>query len=267
VGARVKLHGLAARPELNGRVGVVDCRKNAERWAVQLVTSDGMRDGLTIALKPVNITVLTRPPPESQQRGRCLEVKPAPLAAARDAIPVHVATDGLPLSKESDEVALLNSTRGWKTVRGLKAYTRDATYPDLYCYFDAADTASPINHFAMRAFTAYPNDIGGLPKRGIRGDVVCIRLEPPSGTCGGEGPGGPMTAAAFDDGASVMGHPTETSIGVEEMRDTLLFYTDQDAQSIASDRDMKRTMARMPPEMAAMMGGQMPINLGQFMMP
>ena len=37
--------------------------------------------------------------------------------------------------------------------------------------------------------------------------------------------------------------------------------------SIASDRDMKRTMARMPPEMAAMMGGQMPINLGQFMMP
>ena len=57
-------------------------------------------------------------------------------------------------------------------VRGLKAYTKKSEYVDLYCYFDAADTTSPINHFAMKAFTAYPKDIGGLPPHGIRGDVL-----------------------------------------------------------------------------------------------
>jgi hypothetical protein len=264
VGARVSLTGLAARPELNGRVGVIDCRKNSERWAVQLVTPDGMRDGLSIALKPVNLNVLTPPPPEPERRGRCIEVKPAPLEAARNAIPVRVTTDGLPLSNESEEVALLQAKRSWKKVRGLKAYTKDATYPDLYCYFDASDTTSPINHFAMRAFTAYPMDIGGLPPRGIRGDVLCIRLEPPKGMAGSVGLGG--AGGVFDDGASVIGQPTELSIGVEEMRDALLFYADKDAQSIASDRDMKRTMGRMPPEIAAMMGGGMPVNLGQFTM-
>jgi hypothetical protein len=65
-------------------------------------------------------------------------------------------------------------------VRGLKAYTvnpnpdpnpnanpnpnrnpnpspdqKDAVYPDLYVYFDAESTCA-VNHFAMRAFTAYP---------------------------------------------------------------------------------------------------------------
>ena len=184
VGARVELTGLAARPELNGRVGVVDGRKNAERWAVQLVTTSGLRDGPNIALKPVNLKVLTAPPPEGELRGRCIEVKPAPLEAARNGIPVRVATDGLPLTNESQEVALLQSLRGWKMVRGLKAYTKTSEYVDLYCYFDAADTTSPINHFAMKAFTAYPKDIGGLPPHGIRGDVLCIRLEPPKGITG-----------------------------------------------------------------------------------
>jgi hypothetical protein len=32
---------------------------------------------------------------------------------------------------------------------------KDAVYPDLYVYFDAASTCA-VNHFAMRAFTAYP---------------------------------------------------------------------------------------------------------------
>merc|ERR1712224_942738 len=84
------------------------------------------------------------------------------------------------------------------------------------------------------------------------------------GMAGSVGLGG--AGGVFDDGASVIGQPTELSIGVEEMRDALLFYADKDAQSIASDRDMKRTMGRMPPEIAAMMGGGMPVNLGQFTM-
>ena len=54
---------------------------------------------------------------------------------------------------------------------------------------------------------------------------------------------------------------------MEEMRDTLLFYVDKDARSVASERDRSRTVARLPPEFAAMMGGSMPINLGEFTMP
>lgn len=268
VGARVSLTGLSARPELNGRVGVVDCRKNAERWAVQLVTANGMRDGVTIALKPVNLTVITPPLPESEQRGRCIEVKPAPLQAARDAIPVRKTTEGLPLENESQEVALLQASRNWTRVRGLKAYTKDATYPDLYCYFDAADSTSPVNHFAMRAFTAYPNDIGGLPAQGIRGDVLCIRLEPPHGKAySGTPEGGTFEAGDFDDEATVMGAQVGMSIGVEEMRDTLLFYVDKDARSIARERDMTRTMARMAGPSGGIPSYLGPASLGQFTMP
>ena len=256
VGARVTLAGLAARPELNGRVGVVDGRKNAERWLVQLVTPDGMRDGSAIALKPSNLVVATPPPPAAAAEGTCLEVGPAPLAAARDAISVRVAPEPLPVSGadiEAREKEILRTSRGWRRVLGLKAYTKDGTYPDLYCYFDAADTTSATNHWAMRAFTAYPQDIGGLPPHGIRGNVIAIRALPPTAV-------GPLVAP----GAGALYHP---QIGVEEMRDTLLYYLERDAAAVARERDMQRTMAGMPPEMAAMMGGVAPVDLGMFRMP
>ena len=57
--------------------------------------------------------------------------------------------------------------------------------------------------------------------------------------------------------------------GVEELRDTLLFYTTQDAAAIARERDMQRTMGDVPPEFLAQMMAQGggPIDLGTFTMP
>ena len=55
--------------------------------------------------------------------------------------------------------------------------------------------------------------------------------------------GGAGGGEEFDDAAdSVMDEPANLSIGVEEMRDTLLFYVDKDAAQVASERDMRRTM-------------------------
>ena len=57
-------------------------------------------------------------------------------------------------------------------------------------------------------------------------------------------------------------------IGVEEMRDTLLFYRERDAAAIARERDMQRMMGGLPPSMAAMgVDGAMPSDLGTFAMP
>ena len=264
VGAQVTLHGLTARPELNGRAGVVDGQRNAERWSVQLVTPEGMRDGQPIALKPANLSLMGEPPASHRLRGSCLVVGPAPLESARHAIPVHVAAEPIPVDPgpdaEAREKRILRGSRGWNHVVGLKAYTKAATYPDLYCYFDASDSRSPINHFAMCAFTAYPNDIGGLPAHGIRGNVLVIRLEPP------------RHSTALSSSAAPRQYNTaeyEETIGVEELRDTLLFYTTQDAAAIARERDMQRTMGDVPPEFLAQMMAQGggPIDLGTFTMP
>ena len=56
-------------------------------------------------------------------------------------------------------------------------------------------------------------------------------------------------------------------IGIEELRDTLLFYVTNEARAIARERDLARTLGGMPSEMAAMMGGPMPTDLGTFTMP
>jgi hypothetical protein len=40
-------------------------------------------------------------------------------------------------------------------------------------------------------------------------------------------------------------------IGVEELRDTLLFYVANDARAVSRERDMARTLGAMPPELAA----------------
>ena len=267
VGGRVTLTGLAARPELNGRQGVVDGRApNAERWAVQLVTPDGLRDGSTIALKAANLLAAS-PPPATARNGTCLELSPAALESARDGIPVQVAPEALPVSGggnlEMQEKAILQASRGWTAVRGLKAYTKRATYPDLYVYFDA-DSTSAVNHFAMRAFTAYPEAIGGLPPDGIRGDVVVIRAKSLSSIRMSSGSAGGVAASTTHTPA---GGGYAPMIGIEELRDTLLFYVTNEARAIARERDLARTLGGMPSEMAAMMGGSMPTDLGTFTMP
>ena len=46
------------------------------------------------------------------------------------------------------------------------------TFIDLYMYFDAEDTQSPINHFAT-TLSPYPQDaFGKFPVDGIRGNVI-----------------------------------------------------------------------------------------------
>ena len=173
---------------------------------------------------------------------------------------MRVAPEPLPATGaevESREQDILQSSRGWRRPLGLKAYTKAGTYPDLYCYFDAADATSEVNHWAMRAFTAYPMDIGGLPAHGIRGNVIVVRANPPTSI---SGPDGDVEDLGVAEGGAF--NPT---IRVEEMRDTLLFYGTRDATAIARERDMQRTMRGVPPEMAAMMGGIR--DLGVFTMP
>ena len=121
VGARVTLCGLGSRPELNGRIGVVDRRKMAggvERWEVQLVDRQkpGMRDGPPILIKPANMQVLATPPPASSRRGTALQISPCPLEAARDAIPVSVAPEPFPAATEVQDTAILQARRGWRRV-------------------------------------------------------------------------------------------------------------------------------------------------------
>lgn len=134
-------------------------------------------------------------------------------------------------------------------MRGLKAYTKDAVYPDLYVYFDAESTCA-VNHFAMRAFTAYPQDIGGLPPAGIRGAVLVLRAEPPSSlvmsSASTEPEPEPEPAQRAPGGGGY-----EPMIRVEELRDTLLFYVANDARAVARERDMARTLGAMPSELAA----------------
>ena len=48
-------------------------------------------------------------------------------------------------------------------------------------------------------------------------------------------------------------------IGIEELRDTLLFYVTNEARAVARERDMARTLGGMPSEM--------PVDLGTFAMP
>ena len=126
------------------------------------------------------------------------------------------------------------------------------------------------------SFTAYPADIGGLPSHGIRGNVVVIRSEPPRSrsfsSVEADGFSSVEEVRDTTGDETVMGlTPGDAcynpSLGVEEMRSTLLFYTTRSAREIAAERDMRRTLAGMPPEMVEMMGGVPPVGLGTFTMP
>ena len=231
----------------------------AERWAsvggavVAAIAVGNVARLLLQRQQAVNLRAAS-PPPATAHSGTCLELSCsasalpalcranlAALESARDRIPVRVASEALPLSGggnlEMREKAILQASRGWTAVRGLKAYTKHAAYPDLYVYFDAASN-SAVNHFAMRAFTAYPQDIGGLPRDGIRGDVVVIRAEPPSVMSGGSHCATTHTPGGGGHAPMIVG----LLIGIEELRDTLLFYVTNEARAVARERDMARTL-------------------------
>ena len=54
LGALVGLHGLKAKPELNGQIGYLES-KDVERWGVRLRIGSGK-----VSIKPANLTLLPR---------------------------------------------------------------------------------------------------------------------------------------------------------------------------------------------------------------
>ena len=70
---------------------------------------------------------------------------------------------GFPLASEGLEKHALRSALGWADPRGLFGYSAHSTWKDLYLYFDAADTSSPENTLATKAFKMYGLD--GAPGR------------------------------------------------------------------------------------------------------
>ena len=59
LGRRVRLHGLCARPELNGRVGRVwSWHEEAGRAGVKLEGAGGADEDGTLAVRPANLAVL-----------------------------------------------------------------------------------------------------------------------------------------------------------------------------------------------------------------
>ena len=184
----------------------------------------------------------SQPPPAHTRRGSCLEIKPAPIGSARDAIPVRPAPEPLPVIGdgfvEMQEREILKKSRGWKNVTGLKGYSKNGTYPDLYVYFDAKSKGK-VNHFALRTFSAYAQDMAANQVRTIRGDVVVIKGESPCSITHydytGDGPGCTK---------KVMSPPLgDVTLDVEEMRTTLLWWADHCASEAAKQRDYARTMS------------------------
>ena len=187
----------------------------------------------------------------------CIEIKPAPFRTPRAALALNVAPEPLPVTGggrvEEQEKRILKQSRGWSRPQGLKGYSRDADYPDLYGYFDADDHSSPLNEVAESIFSAYPNE--GLPHGGIRGPVLVLRLEPPRVTFHAETPlgssGHESTHAAHYD----------KNIAFDELRDTIEMYEMQTAHQVARQRDMARMTsspsAGLPPDLLAMMQAMM----------
>ena len=192
--------------------------------------------------------------------GKCIEIHPAPFRAARDTIVLSVAPEPLPVTGggrvEEQEKRILIKSRGWRQPHGLKGYSLAADYPDLYGYFDAGDRTSPRNEVAESIFAAYPCDGPGgrLPRGGIRGPVLVLRLEPPRATTS---LGRSQHQAQFDE-----------LIAFGELRDTIEMYELQSAHELAQQRDMTRTIGsagpgvpgglrRLPPEMLAMLQATM----------
>eukprot|EP00854_Cymbomonas_tetramitiformis_P002507 gene2507-3253_t len=135
----------------------------------------------------------------------------------------HLPADG----DETAEKWALQRREGWREPRGLSAYSKAGDYKDLYVYFDAADTSSPVNVVATKAFRCYGLD--GNPARfdwkEIRGPAVVIRVEPP------------MVVTVVDMRHSSVFHPT---ISIREMVETLQYFEKRSARKVAKRRDALR---------------------------
>ena len=135
---------------------------------------------------------------------------------------------------------VLKQRYGWKDPRGLLAYSIDSLYKDLYVYFDWADKKSPVNTAATRAFQCYGLDGAqhGNPWDFIRGSCVVMRLKPPMNTF-----------TDFDSlvsTTSFSGFAFDPVLSVSEMVNTLMFFKDKNAKSVATNRDIARTMGSIP---------------------
>lgn len=188
----------------------------------------------------------------TQEEHVVLELRPVPTGAdpwdaavlAASAGPFPSSQRWPPGENEAAEKALLRKM-GWRDPRGLKAYSKDALYPDLYVYFDAADRTSPINVAATKAFKCYGLDgaqFGG-EWDSIRGPCAVVRAAPPTHKFMSSGAGnGPVMGTEADD-PSYKNLKYKPKMSVDELVDTVRFFRSKDARAIALKRDAQRTMA------------------------
>ena len=177
--------------------------------------------------------------------------------------------------------AELKAKLGWRDPRGLKCYSKDGTYVDLYVYFDAKDKVSDLNVAATKVCSC----AGGRP-RSVRVAHVPNARDSEQGTSEGSetdvncsiyrafaqafkcyGLDGAQFAMDWDEihGSAVVvrekppmvgcsssfGGPSSSLkqhsapfnplITADEMVDTLLFFKDKNAAKIAQRRDAQRT--------------------------
>eukprot|EP01052_Picozoa_sp_SAG31_P044865 SAG31_NODE_7978_length_1550_cov_1.203997_1_plen_313_part_00 len=237
----VRFVGLQARPDLNDCDGVVVGQQTNGRHQVRT-------GGKDVRVKPINL----RPAPTD--RAVCLEVGVTARGTPRNSIDIRAAPEMLPIiaagNVEEAEKRILRQSRGWARPQGLKGYSTEAIYPDLYVYFDAESTA-PLNEMVHAAFSAYPND--GMPAGGIRGNAVVMREGPPT---------------AIDQLGNLTEHEAVWNelITFDEMRDTLKMYDEigADAAEIARTRDMNRLFSGLPPEVLAQMSQEGGANHAYF---
>ena len=169
-----------------------------------------------------------------------LAVRVSPARSAdRDALNEVVQPDALVPSTERQEILDLRKRgwkRGWKRPAGLKAYSLNAMYTDLYVYYDSGNTHGAINELALRAFSCYAS----IPR--IHGDVVIVRAEPPMHMDGSSWAG-----LHFSRTKAVQYYfPYSPLIPLSEMVDTLIFFSTHCCRTIAQGRDFARVMGTTP---------------------
>ena len=222
-GARVVVGGLARRPDLNGAHGMVVSRREGDRWAVQL--------GCTH--QPVSVAGTNLALAASQAaHAHCMVIEALPLSASNEQVRAAIrpfSRAGLPLATEAAEVRALQRELCWRDVQGLQGYTEHARYRDLYIYFDHADTVSPANELATKAFSMY--GLRGAACKDwdlIRGPAIVVRAEPPCSSYS------EMLARS---------NVQLPQLTVDEVASTLCYFRERCARAAARERDMIRTLS------------------------
>ena len=172
-----------------------------------------------------------------------LTVEPLPLSASETTIRAAITPcECLPVPKryhpgrrlEQREIKRLQEEISWATPVGLFGYSHDGYYKDLWCYFDRADTTSPVNKLVDRAFRMY--GLGGMQVRGkptfapIRGPAIICKMEPDPN---------------FAPPPPFVYNPV---LSVDDIYNTLVFFRDnkKSAHRIALARDAQRLKNQNP---------------------